>query len=334
MKAIVLKIANLLGETGLYHRLCPEKIPVFILHRVHDDTNPDTGGMHANRLRQHLRYLADRNYQVLGMDSIRQIVAKKSPVPPKSVAFTIDDGFLDHYQVAASVFDEFGFPLNFFIISGFLDEQLWPWDDQVAWSVKYATNSSINLKLPDNQRLDLELQGQSTTNTVSHLRESLKTIRQADIYEWIRTVLFPATGAEYPETVPPEYSPMTWDDARDLVRRGHGVFPHTCSHRILSALQDDERESEIKTSRERVEDEIETDSSIFAYPTGRRTDYGDADIRILNNAGFSLAFTAIPDYIKPGGSRFELPRFSLPESPDDFCQIVNRFEALKARFRP
>ena len=51
MKKLIVKMANAIGETGLYHRLCPSNLPVFMLHRVHDDSCPDIGGLDADQLR-------------------------------------------------------------------------------------------------------------------------------------------------------------------------------------------------------------------------------------------------------------------------------------------
>ena len=333
MKKVIVKIANTIGETGLYHRLCPGNLPVFMLHRVHDDSCPDIGGLHADQLRSYLRYLSARHYRILSMDEIRDIVVNKVKIPAKCVAFTIDDGFFDHYQVAASVFDEFHYPLNFFVITGFLDGQLWPWDDQVAWTIHHAKKETAEVLLPEGEVLKLDVQQEHASRSVKTLRERLKKTGQKGIYSWIRDQLFPATDAAFPETTPGPYAPMSWDDARDLVRRGHGVYPHTGSHRILSTLDNSQRESEILDSRRRVEEELKQRVSVFAYPTGRPSDYGRTDAEILERAGFDIAFNTVTDYIRSGERPFDLPRFSLPESGDDFRQIVNRFEAFKARLR-
>ena len=186
------------------------------------------------------------------MDEIRDFVVNQARIPDRSVAFTIDDGFFDHYQVAASVFDEFHYPLNFFVITGFLDGQLWPWDDQVAWAIHHAKKETAEVPLPEGEILKLDLQPAHASRSVKTLRERLKKTGQEGIYSWIRDQLFPATGATFPERAPGPYAPMSWEDARDLVRRGHGVYPHTCSHRILSTLDNSQRESEILDSRQRV----------------------------------------------------------------------------------
>jgi peptidoglycan/xylan/chitin deacetylase (PgdA/CDA1 family) len=126
---------------------------------------------------------------------------------------------------------------------------------------------------------------------------------------------------------------MSWSDARSLGERGHGVYPHTCSHRILSSLNPAEKREEIRGSLERVGEELGDSPKVFAYPTGRPGDYDNEDMEELRQAGFNMAFNTVPAYVLRGQDHYQLPRFSLPENTADFLQIVNRFEALKGKLR-
>lgn len=78
------------------------------------------------------------------------------------------------------------------------------------------------------------------------VRGALKTEDQGDIYQWLKKELFPKLEVELPASVPREYRPMSWNDARSLYSRGHGVYPHTRSHRILSTLSLEQKREEIK----------------------------------------------------------------------------------------
>jgi peptidoglycan/xylan/chitin deacetylase (PgdA/CDA1 family) len=332
VKSVILKFANLLGETGIYRLLCPGRIPVFMLHRVTDGNDDDIpGDMTADMLRGYLRYLASRGYRVLTMEQLWRILDEGKAIPSKSVMFTIDDGFSDHHDVAASVFDEFGFPLNFFVITGLLDQQLWPWDDQIAYALNRTEIRQVALQLPSGDGYSIDLTEKSTRQTIREIRNALKTGNQAQIYNWLGAELYSKLEVTLPGAIPREYRPMSWDDARSLRARGHGVYPHTCSHRILSALSSEEKHREINEARQRVERELEFTPEVFAYPTGRPSDYDAADIEELKQAGFKMAFNTVPDYVRHGHSHYELPRFSLPETTADFLQIVNRFEALKEK---
>lgn len=331
LKSFAVKIANLVGETGLYRALFPGAIPVFMLHRFTDEVGEIAGALSADLLRDYLRYLSTHGYHVLSMDELWNSLNRGSPVPSKAVMFTIDDGFYDHHDVVAAVFDEFGYKLNFFVITGLLDRELWPWDDQVVYALNRASVGKADIQLPSGERFSLDLQQLSLRDAARGIRTALKTYGQDHIYDWIRTVLFKQLNVEFPPGVPKAYHPMTWDDARSLRRRGHGVYPHTRSHRILSALPDAERRFEILESQKRVQAELNFFPEIFAYPTGRLVDYGAADINILKQAGFTMAFNTVPTYVnlRSGQDPYAIPRFSLPENLADFLQIVNRFEAVK-----
>lgn len=331
MKAAILKLVNLAGEIGLYRFLCPGRLPVFMLHRVAEDNKGVAGAMSADTLRRYLAYLKSRHYHVVSMDELRHMLSEGRPIPSRSVMFTIDDGFRDHNDVAARVFDEFGYCLNFFVITGLLDRTLWPWDDQVSYALTETRQQRIDIFLPSGDLFHIDFSQQPLRQITRDLRNALKAQPQERLYDWLKTELYLKLSVSCPSEIPYEYRPMTWDDARALRARGHGVYPHTYSHRILSSLGATEKEGEIRQSLERVRAELHYHADVFAYPTGRQVDYDNTDIEILQKAGIKLAFNTVPDYVNASQSLFELSRFSLPETKDDFLQIVNRFEALKTK---
>ena len=49
--------------------------------------------------------------------------------------FTIDDGFIDHHDIAGPLFADYDIPLTFFLVTGFIDGELWPWDDQLSYAI-------------------------------------------------------------------------------------------------------------------------------------------------------------------------------------------------------
>lgn len=335
LKNAVLKFANAVGEVGLFRFLCPGRIPVFMLHRVFDaEVGELAGGMSADVLRSHLDYLAKNGYRVLSMDELWSMLAHGDAIPPKSVVFTIDDGFSDHYEVAARVFDEFGFVLNCFLITGFIDRYIWPWDDHIIYVMHHTDVSQAHLRLPSGTLYSVDLLSNNAGAIARDLRNRLKAEVQTHLYDWLKTELYSALKVEFPGDIPEEFVPMSWSNARALHHSGHGVYPHTCTHRILSTLSVEEKRYEIDESKKRVEAELHFSPEVFAYPTGRRSDYDKLDMDLLKNAGVRMAFNTVPDYVtREGQGLYELPRFALPANRDDFLQIINRFEAFKMKLR-
>jgi peptidoglycan/xylan/chitin deacetylase (PgdA/CDA1 family) len=86
---------------------------------------------------------------------------------------------------------------------------------------------------------------------------------------------------------PEELSTMGWDELRALADRGVEVNSHTVSHPHLPTLSDAELADELRSSRQRLEDELGRPCRLVAYP------YGECDGRVraaARAAGYDAAF--------------------------------------------
>jgi peptidoglycan/xylan/chitin deacetylase (PgdA/CDA1 family) len=78
---------------------------------------------------------------------------------------------------------------------------------------------------------------------------------------------------------------LGWDDLRGLASSGWEVGSHTCSHPLLTTLDDATMARELSHSRAAVEDAIGQPCRSIAYP------YGDVDDRVIEatgSAGYEL----------------------------------------------
>lgn len=137
--------------------LSPGRLPVFVIHRIKEDRDTRKG-ITASQLRGYLQYLSRRGYRVFTMSELWQHLSEGKKIPSRSVMFTIDDGFFDYQDVAAKIFDEYGFPLNFFVITGMLDQEIWPWDHQVSYAFEHSPVVHCEICFPSGTvyRVDLE----------------------------------------------------------------------------------------------------------------------------------------------------------------------------------
>ena len=76
---------------------------------------------------EHMR----RYYQPVSLTSISESLETGRPLPPNSIAITVDDGYRDFFLHAYPVFLEYQIPATVFLVSDFLDEKLWLWWDQI-----------------------------------------------------------------------------------------------------------------------------------------------------------------------------------------------------------
>ena len=69
-------------------------------------------------------------------------------------------------------------------------------------------------------------------------------------------------------------SPMTWDQIKDLYRRGHTIGSHTATHPNLSRLQPYEIGQEMQESKKALETLIGDKVEFFAFPYGTLRELG------------------------------------------------------------
>lgn len=71
--------------------------------------------------RTHLEYLREAGYETISLNQLYEALNQGTPLPPKPIILTFDDGHIDHYQVVFPLLREFGFTGTFFIITGRAD---------------------------------------------------------------------------------------------------------------------------------------------------------------------------------------------------------------------
>lgn len=307
--------------------------PIFMMHRFVPDVSSNKGHT-PNYLRRCLQHLKTNGHTFVSVEDILNSIRDGTPLPPKPVAFTMDDGFSDQATLAAPVFCEFNCPVTIFLISGMLDGQLWPWDDKVAYIIRNSATDTIEVTIGNNNYAFKLDDAQKISYAISTIQNIIKTMDGESIPTTIQTLALAAKTA-VPDTAPDDYQPMTWDMTRALEKNGISFAPHTISHRILSKLNAKGSEIEIVKSWQRLKDELTSPVPIFCYPTGRLSDFGTREIDLLRKMHFLGAVSTVPNYVnlqnKTTKHLYSLPRFGLPDTFDDFIQYCTWIEHAKSK---
>jgi len=105
---------------------------------------------------------------------------------------------------------------------------------------------------------------------------------------------------------PEELATLDWHGIVELADRGFEVGSHTTTHAHLTALSDAELSTELRASREHIEDVLQRPCRFLAFP------YGEHDERVRDAAraaGYEAAF-ALPGRAAPWDV-FALPRVGI-----------------------
>jgi len=335
LKKLIIPVLSSRPISGIATRIFGSGIPIFMLHSMSADVPPEYGCT-QDYLRRCLRYLKRNGYQFVSVDDVLTSLRGETYLPEKSVAFTIDDGFYDQASLIAPVFIEFDCPATIFLISGFLDGDLWPWYSKVEYIIRNSRSDAIDFNALGKKERYL-LRGRKNNLHACHsILGILKTMDGDSIPETI-DYLAQVTRVKLPAEPPDNFKPMTWSMARELEKSGLKFGPHTVSHPILSRVTDQQSRFEITSSWQRLKDELSSPSRVFCYPNGRPCDFGNREIEIIRNNGFLGAVSTIPAQVKSNFSDknylFSLPRYPLPSLYPDFIKYCTWIEYAAERIR-
>ena len=332
--AMVGILGNRLGAT-LLRPLWAGRATIFMLHRLSPD-GAITDGNSIDSITKTIAALRRAGATFVSLASLVQLAAVGGEPAPGSVAFTIDDGYLDQGEMAEKAFIRNDCPVTVFAISGLIDGLLWPWDDQLAYAIRQTQKSCI--RIPSIGREFVLRNSESRRTIIDAIQRACKAVqwKQAEnILDevWSETEIVP------PQDAPPGYEPLNWNEARRLEDIGVDFAPHSVSHRIISMLPDEEAFLEISNSWRRLSQELTRPVPVFAWPTGRPQDFTERDMRFAESVGMLGAVSASQNYadLRPSLAnpmgRFALNRFSMNPNAADNVQCGTAIERVKQIFR-
>jgi peptidoglycan/xylan/chitin deacetylase (PgdA/CDA1 family) len=282
----------------------------------------DKDGKHLQLelFRRHLELLSRRK-KVVPLAHLTRALADGQDVAGL-VAITFDDGYLDNYECAAPVLDEFKICATFFLATNFIGAQRWAWTDRIEAALHAARPQETHLSVLDEK---VRIDGyDERAQLLRRIKRVLKTLPwSAAEARVIQVEEELGVRQEAPWSF---YRFMSWDQARALLAAGFEVGAHTMNHAILSRVSREVAETEILGSRDRIVSELGSCSATFCYPNGKRTDY-TPDVMEICSRNFHSALAA-----ESGAARiqhrFELRRVGVDNrtSPEYLASLIVQAE--------
>lgn len=312
-------------------------VSIFMLHRMKDNSKRISGHC-PELLKECLEYLKRHDYHVVSVSEIANALNDIGDLPPKAVAFTMDDGFEDQLEIAVPIFESFKCPVSIFLLGEFSSEQSWPWDYQVEYIVNQTQLSQFRLKSDLLNFIGDVSCPKQKRKLISKFRAVMKS-QPLDIAVAETQNLAEQLSVNDISTIPDDYRPITWDRARESESEYVQYGPHSMRHAILSSQSSDFSKSEISESWEKVRNELSHPLNVFCYPTGRRgIDFGEREMKTVMEMGFDAALSTTFGHVnlsndKIPSERYCLKRVGFPDSIEDFIQYCSWIEIVKNKVR-
>ncbi len=244
---------------------------------------------------------------------VRPIAEIENP-KAQGVFLTVDDGMLNNYNYLVPTLEKHNLTALFGVCPDLVDGKI-PhiWRDHLFLIFRQFVNKPI--LLPTNN-----FQGPYTFQSVNNghrlMRKYVYDNQIADIYGMVQ-IICEQNNVPYQKmtTEPERFDFMDWQQIKTISEKGNQIASHTMSHRILKFLTDDEKRYELLTSKQRIENQLNTKTNILIYPYGGPEQIDQATVQIAQEAGYTTALMNVQKPILQPDTLAQ-PRFALPPVSD------------------
>lgn len=280
----------------------------------------------ADAFERQVRFLA-RYFKTCRMDELVARLQAGDLLSNKMVAITVDDGYVDFFDVAYPILRHYGVPATIYVVTNFNDQTIWLWVDAIRYCVNRCNEGVYDFKAAgrayhivisddDSRKIAWRMLCQSCLLLTSN--ERLTTLNKIEN----------ALGIQLPDRPTTDFRAMTWDEIRQLDLELIEVGSHTCSHPILSKCSQNELEIELSMSKLIIEREIGRTIKSFCYPNGQLGDYDDRVIKAVQSAGYTNAVIAYGTHATVHSDFFALPRMGAPLNYAEFRNQLDGYNYL------
>ncbi len=322
LKRLAIDLLMRTDAFAVFRFLNRKKVPILMYHRFSEDGRD--GSISAAALRQQLSYLK-KNYNILRLEEVAEMMRSGKPVPPRSAVVTIDDGYRDAYEIALPIFAEMEIPATLFVVTDFVDGKSWIWTDVARFLMLNAEDGDLAVEI-NGKTINASLNGRSSRiGTAGKINRELKKLSPME-RDSVLSDIAAGLGIEIPTIPPHEFGPIDWDQAAEMDKSWISIGSHTVSHPILTHVDAAQLADELAASRSVLSSKLGRSVDSFCYPNG---DASTREFAAASSTGYSVAVTTELRLSEPTDSNVALPRIDAEPEMHRFVQAVTGFDSIK-----
>ena len=278
-----------------------QRLSILIFHRVLAQRDfmrpnePTTG-----EFEWMMRMLRDNFNPLSLVDALEKL--QSGTLPGKAVCVTFDDGYADNQQYALPLLEKYGIPATVFVSTGFLNGGRM-WNDSVIEAVRHWNGAVLDLQDINLGCHRIETESQREQVAQGLLRE-IKHLSLEERSELVTHIVSQVEGL-------PGDLMMTDTQVQSLSKAGVAIGAHTVNHPILGSVSIDNARQEVLGSKAYLENLLQKDVDLFAYPNGfPGRDYDRQHRDLVKSLGFKAAVSTHWGVSVKQSDMYQLPRFT------------------------
>lgn len=249
-----------------------------------------------------------QHYRVVSLDEIVDCLQGGKSLPPKAVALTFDDGYLDNYTRAFPILQRHGLTATFYVSTGCIDNRAPLWTGLLRFAIFTSSVPVLEVEAPLAFRLPLQTDAQrrEAFTTLVITMKNIPTPDRLALLERVRE------AAGIADLTPLSTMMMSWEQVCEMHRAGMTFGAHTITHPNLPNATPDESRREIFGSRDALAERIGERVRHFSYPNGRGSAHLTDNVRNqVRDAGFDSSTTSVTGSVVPGDDLLALKRIGI-----------------------
>lgn len=281
------------GVFDTLNSMAPDNLTVLNYHRINEPDDPNFDLFKANisatpeMFDRQVAYLKQR-YNFVSAAAISAWVRDGRCLPVRAAILTFDDGYADNLEYAFPVLRKHGISALIFLTTDFINAIKPAYWDVVAYCFQHTKLNTVELPMLVRQQWTTDREKEQVMLTWI---ETIKRLPEPEKEDYARAlpeildvpILDSSCSSQF----------LTWEQIREMADSGIEFGSHTVSHPILTRVPLEQAALEITESKRIIEKEIGRSIDCFAYPNGGADDINDGVIRLVQEAGYTLAFSLI-----------------------------------------
>jgi len=306
-------------------KLLTRKIPrIFMYHNFSESAQ--AGYVSAEQFDWQLRQIKN-NFNVLTFIELSKLVFEKKEIPDNTIVLTIDDGYKNFYETAFPLLKKYNIKATFFVTSGFINQDLWLWPDQLKWLLNNKKNTLSKISL---LKKDFIFSGDEIEDW-QQINDFCLSINEELKYQVINE-LSVLLEKKLPNRAPDKFASCSWKQLQEMQEWGIEIGGHSVTHPSLGQVSLEQAKYEIQMSLIDINQQLGSMHRTFCYPNGQPDDYNN-DIKVLvKKAGYINAVTAFNDSLNIT-LPFSWRRFDGGNDKKGYLKALYGVEMLGNQFR-
>lgn len=294
LKSISIAAMELSGLSRVLTPVYAGRGVIFTGHRVLRDGQPTLipgNAVTESQLDRILRCVRHSGWELVPLDSVPQLLAEKGK--PRFACITLDDGFADNLNVAASVFGTSGAPFSVFPVVDFIARKRIPNQELLEWLI--LRTDQLDLRLSDGDHIKMAIRTHEEKKAAFAKAMSLVWRNLPGLNEAL------ANAVQKIGLSTDDFMNETFLSPKQLHALAHmpGVIvgTHSMAHSPLASLESKQAFDELFKSRVALQELIGMPINCTAYPYGSKKECGKREYELAKQAGYTIGLTTRPGNI-------------------------------------